>query len=239
MKTLTYPKIHALYKRHTEGPEKGKFIFDDWAQPEFEYLALNRWLWYEKVDGTNIRLSFEYPLPHQEWFRGHERSYIQGRSDNAQIAKPLMAKLEQKMVTAPFEKVFPRDVLGEGLVTLYGEGYGAGIQKGGCYIADGVDFVLFDVMISKEEKIDGRWMRTDYWLDRTKIEDIALELAWDIVDIAFEGTLQQAEDQVRQGFNSAWPGVTPEGFVGRPEVPIYNSKGQRITTKIKHVDYVS
>ena len=51
-------------------------------------------------------------------------------------------------------------------VTLYGEGYGARIQKGGGkYLAKSCDFVLFDVKIG------------DWWLRREAVDEIAIERA--------------------------------------------------------------
>ena len=61
----------------------------------------------------------------------------------------LLAKLQELFITDKFEKSF-----GETTVTLYGEGYGATIQKGGGnYISDGVNFALFDVLI------DNWWLK--------------------------------------------------------------------------------
>ena len=55
-------------------------------------------------------------------------------------------------------------------VTLYGEGFGAKIQKGGGnYIPNGQSFILFDVVI------DG-WL-----LQRKNVQDIATKLGIDTV----------------------------------------------------------
>ena len=37
-----YHKIHAPFKRHTEGPTKGRFIAGDWSQPEFKSSKIIR-----------------------------------------------------------------------------------------------------------------------------------------------------------------------------------------------------
>ena len=48
-----YHKIQSIYKRDEK---TRKFIEGQWSLPEFEYLQNNRWLWTDKVDGTNIRV---------------------------------------------------------------------------------------------------------------------------------------------------------------------------------------
>ena len=52
-----YHKISTPFKRHFDGPNKGKLIMGDWAVPELDYLSSNYWEFTEKVDGTNIRIS--------------------------------------------------------------------------------------------------------------------------------------------------------------------------------------
>ncbi len=115
---------------------KGRIIEGCYSTPEIEYLKDNKWIFTEKVDGTNIRI---------EWVRNVSRKFG-GRTDNAQIPAPLFEKLEE---------LFPLEKLDSAIktedadfLTLYGEGYGAKIQKGGGYYkSDGVGFVLFDVLV--------------------------------------------------------------------------------------------
>lgn len=206
-----YPKIHSLWKRD----ERNRIIEGDYSLPEFEYLAGCQWTWTEKVDGTNIRLSYDGP-----GFRGNEVAFIAGRTDNAQIPPHLLKHLVSLMRTMPFEQAFPGAA-----ATLYGEGYGAKIQKGGGqYLPDRCDFVLFDVKVG------------DWWLRRPDVEEVAEALGLDVVPVVFEGTIPEAVEMVRSGFKSQWPSATPEGLVGRPSVDLFSRKGERITTKIKARD---
>lgn len=66
------------------------------------------------------------------------------------------------------ETVYPEKV------EIFGEGYGLKIQKGGNYIKDHCDFILFDVRIltSTGESL---------WLTREACEDIAKKLNLKIV----------------------------------------------------------
>jgi hypothetical protein len=210
-----YPKIDSIYMRD----QRGRFIDGEWSCPEFAFLASLPWVWTEKVNGTNIRLGYEW-----NGFRGNEHVYVAGRTNEAQIPPQLLTHLIALLKTMPLEQVFTDPNV---QVTLYGEGYGAKIHKGGGnYIPDGCDFVLFDVKI-------GTW-----WLRREAVEDVASKLGLRVVPIVFEGPIEAAINVVKQGFISAWPGVSvPEGLVGRPAVDLFNRKGERIITKIKHRDF--
>lgn len=215
-----YHKIDSIFRRDT----KGRIIEGDYARPEFEYLADNEWVFTEKVDGTNIRLSYG----RSPSFRGNEHAYIAGRTDNAQLPPFLLARLIEIMRAAPFEGVFDVDLKDGATVVLYGEGYGAKIQKGGgSYLPDGCDFVLFDVRV-------GTW-----WLRRGAVEEVASNLGLTVVPVLGKGTLADAVALAREGFPSArWPGVAvAEGLVLRPETELFDRRGERIITKIKHKDF--
>ena len=149
-----------------------------------------------------------------------------GRTDNAQLYAPLVRRLQE---------LFPVDkFVGLELppLTLYGEGYGANIQKGGGnYIPDGVDFVLFDVLI------DG------WWLDDENMRDIANKLDIQAVSIVRFGTLRGVigymtqQGGVTQAFSELSPNALMEGFVGKPTTDLFNRKGERIITKLKYKDF--
>lgn len=113
-------------------------------------------------------------------------------------------------------------------LVLYGEGYGAKIQKGGGnYMADRADFALFDVWCG------------GIWLKRPNVEDIAGKLEIGIAPLIGRGTLRDAIDRTRKGFNSRWGEFTAEGIVCRPAVELINRRGERVITKIKVKDFGS
>lgn len=214
-----YMKIDTIFARD----QRGRIMEGTYARPEFEYLADLTWVWTEKVDGTNIRLSYDG----SPGFQSNEHTYIAGRTDNAQIPPHLFTRLVEIMRVAPFEVVFGADPTD---VTLYGEGYGAKIQKGGGkYLPDSCSFVLFDVKIG------------DWWLQRDSVEKVASDLGVEVVPVIGQGTLAHAIEVVREGFPSArWPGVdVAEGLVIRPAVELFDRGGRRIITKIKHKDFAT
>lgn len=208
----TYHKIQTVFKRDKSKPNN-PIIIGDWTLPEFEYLKNNEWVWTEKVDGTNIRVMFN----------GKEMSY-NGKTDNAQTPRDLLSTLINRFnpQLEKFKEMF--GVEEDTAVCLYGEGYGAGIQKGGCYRPD-KNFVLFDVKIG------------DMWLERKNVEDIATKLGVDIVPIVGVGTIQEAIDLVKKGFNSTWGDFIAEGLVLRTATELRTRRGDRMIAKIKYKDF--
>ena len=201
-----YPKIETLLERD----ERTHLVIEGkWRTEEFAYLSTNSWLFTEKVDGTNIRIM---------WDGATVR--FGGKTDAAQIYQGLLARLQDLFPASRFES------LSLPPLCLYGEGYGARVQKGGgLYKSDGTDFVLFDVLI------DG------WWLERRNIEDVGTKLEIGVVPIVGGGSLQKAVDLVQAGVDSTWGAFRAEGFVVRPAVDLYTRKGDRIIGKIKTRDF--
>jgi ATP-dependent RNA circularization protein (DNA/RNA ligase family) len=207
-----YHKIETLLDRD----EKFKVIFGKWRLPEFEYLKNNKWIWTEKIDGTNIRVRWIPEL-------GLD---FRGKTDNAQMPPFLSKRLGELFTNDKMRDIFPVTP-----VCLYGEGFGAKIQSGGKYIQDGCDFILFDIKIG------------DWWLDRENIEDIANKLNIKIVPIIGQGNLNEAIAQTKEGFYSTYgtdhsehPFIA-EGIVLKPPITLFTRKGERLVGKIKTKDF--
>lgn len=206
---IEYHKIDTVYKRDPETNHKS-LILGDYSQKAFEYLALNMWIFTEKVDGTNIRVMFQ-----------DGRLSFGGKTDAAQIPALLYDRLSERFnpQLARFEKIFPSGGC------LYGEGYGPKIQPGGGKYRADQDFVLFDVRV-------GEW-----WLSREAVADVAEELGLDVVPIIGIGTLHTMVDFTQSGFKSVWGDFVAEGIVARPAVELRSRDGRRMITKIKHSDF--
>ncbi len=204
-----YTKIETLWNRDEK---TFKVKVGEYRLPEFEYLKDNIWIFTEKIDGTNIRVMYQ----------GGNILKFGGRTDDAQMPVFLLRKLEELFTLEKMQLVFP-DV---DEVCLYGEGFGAKIQKGGGnYNPNGVDFILFDIKI-------GEW-----WLRRADVEDIAQTLGIKVVPIITEGTIAIATDMARSGYLSTFGNFLAEGIVLRPKVDLVARNGQRIIAKIKHKDF--
>ena len=205
-----YHKIHTVFKRDMEN--NGKTLLEgQYSLPEFEFLANNRWVFTEKVDGTNIRIKWD-----------GDNVQFGGKTDNASIPAKLVERLRECFPDdSAFKSSFSDCDVG---VCLYGEGYGPKIQSGGNYRTD-QDFVLFDVRVG------------DWWLQRVDVEDVAAKMSLDIVPILGDGTLAECIETVRGGFNSTWGEFPAEGIVARPSTELFSRGGNRIITKIKCRDF--
>jgi hypothetical protein len=207
---MEYPKIQTVYLRDPDTKFK-TLLVGQYATPEFEFLADTEWVWTEKVDGTNIRVMWD-----------GEKITFGGKTDNAQIPVHLGNALNAMFSADKMREVF--DIIGS--VCLYGEGYGAKIQKGGGNYRSNQSFVLFDVRV-------GEW-----WLKRKDVEDIACRLCLDaVVPIVGIGTLPEMVEFARTGFNSRWGEFPAEGIVAKPKVCLLDRRAHRIITKIKAKDF--
>jgi len=210
---MEYHKIQTVYKRDPDTSYR-TLLMGEYSMPEFEYLKDNQWVFTEKVDGTNIRIMYSAETG---------KLIYRGKTDRAQIPTFLLEKLDHKFTEETFLSIFDEPTE----ACLYGEGYGAKIQKGGRnYNPDGVDFVLFDVRV-------GRW-----WLKGNAVEEIAEKLGVAIVPVIGVGTLDKMVKMAEDGFVSRWGDFTAEGIVARPSVELQTRSGHRIITKIKHKDFV-
>ncbi len=217
MSTSEYHKIQTVFKRDPENKFR-TLLEGQYSLPELGYLALNDWQWTEKVDGTNIRIIVG---PAAEG--GLQSVVFGGRTDNAQIPAYLVTALNDLFQTFE-QKLLMKEMFGDGAV-LYGEGYGAKIQKGGGNYRSDQSFVLFDVKV-------GEW-----WLQREDVEDVAKQLGLDVVPAMGVGTLPDMVDHVRLGFPSRWGNFPAEGVVARPTVELRARSGHRIITKLKQKDF--
>lgn len=207
-----YHKIETLFERSTDGSKK--LIPWKWRNDTVAYLADFNWIWTEKVDGTNIRVHWD----------GHSVTFG-GRTERAQIPADLMSYLASTFGGETNAQLFEQK-FGETEVTLYGEGYGPKIQKGGGLYRSDVSFILFDVSVG------------DVWLTRDSVEDIAEALGIDVVPVVDIGPLGAAIDFVKQRPASLLSEKAQmEGVVARPVVELKDRMGRRLIVKIKVRDF--
>ena len=214
METTTYHKINGPFKRDMD--KKGHpLVINEWAVEEFELLQNIKWIAYEKIDGTNIRVIYD----------GNSVEF-KGRTDNADIPQTLVPILKNKFTVDILSSTFS-DVTSVNPVVLYGEGYGYKIQSGCKYFSGKRDnnFILFDVKI-------GQW-----WLQDKDVTLIAFNIGANRVPFVATGTLDSLFALVKKGLRSNFGDFYAEGVVAKPVIQLFSRSGSRIITKIKHRDF--
>ena len=190
--------------------QKGKIILNSLSKPHFGNIDL--WHATEKIDGTNIRVECDIGY-------GYE---IKGKTDNAELHPDLLKGIrncfpDYGLINETFSKASK--------VVLYGEGYGPKVNNGGKYRKDH-SFILFDVLI------DNKW-----WLDYSKVKDIAEKLNIDVVPSLGYTTINAAIDFVRSSPQSLIADCIMEGLVLTPEPVMLFNDGTPIKCKVKVKDY--
>jgi hypothetical protein len=241
-----YPKTENVFTRN---PDTHKLNLWDFRMPEFNQIK--SWLVTEKIDGTNIRISLvrcehEEPLGDlvevcknatKECTDGREDCLhcdawlvkINGRTANSQFHAGLYQYLTETFTLEKMLSVCEGDEPYE--FTLYGEGYGEGIQKGG-YYRKGVSFRLFDVLVGDK-----------WWLDRYNMVDVAAKLNINVVPIFGTYSMPEIiEIFSSDGFDSVVAleenntEIEAEGVVCRTDPYLFNKYGERIKFKLKAKD---
>lgn len=242
----TYQKINTIFKR-----DENNIIMPnaEFSIPELEWLRNCKFDATEKIDGTNIRIEVVPTLNvmSSATHRNDPFMFIvryMGKTDNTQIPPHLLKHLEE---TYTKEKVLEALGLPEymseeyclekgynkiediPMYTIYGEGYGVKIQKGGNYIKDDVGFIVFDVKVG------------DMYLLRPSMEEIALKLGAPTVPYMGQFTIDEAIEFVKKGFKSTIAenkDYDAEGLVLKTPNGLMTRRGERIIFKIKTCDFV-
>jgi hypothetical protein len=253
----TYQKINTLYKRDINNIIMQHY---EWSCEEFEYLRGCLWDASEKIDGTNMRIEVTSRIVWDEpmepsFITGVEFNIvIKGKTDNAQIPSHL-----EKYMKETFTDIKVYDALGikkfipieewaehgwcvskedptpmyekiPEKYTLYGEGYGMKIQKGGGrYLSNSVSFRGFDVKVN------------DTYLLRDNAMSVFEKLGADTVPYFGRMTIDEAIEMVRAGFISTISEdrtLMAEGLVLSSPLGLKNRRGERLIVKIKYGDFV-
>jgi len=212
---MEYQKIQTVFKRDGNNI----IIPTAFTKPEFEWLKNCKFRAEEKIDGTNIRIEIDIE---DDVFKLE----FAGRTDRAIIPTHLLTRLQEIFTVDKVKEVFKDNC--DCHITLYGEGYGHKIQAGSNYIRNGVDFILFDAKV-------GNW-----WLTRTTLESIAMQLGIKLVPVIGYMTIMEAIKCVDTGFKSVIAenkDYDAEGLVLKTPDNLLMRDGSRIALKIKTVDF--
>lgn len=244
----TYQKINTIFMRDAKNVI---MPYEPFVEPEFEYLRSLKWRGEEKIDGTSMRIEV---TKNKIWDDPSEGSRVEGvsftvriagKTDNAQIPPKLLVHMKEKytdekvLASLGLKKFIPVEEWESehnwleyeqipNIYTIYGEGYGIGIQKGGNYIKDGNEFIVFDVKVN------------DIYLKTEARDEIATKLGAPIVPFIGYFTLDEAIDYVRKGFKSTIAenkDYMAEGLVLRTDLGLRNRMGKRLIVKVKYEDF--
>lgn len=204
---IKYPKINTLFERDGRGA-----ITDVLASSDFDNIKL--WGVEEKIDGTNIRFTFD-----------ENEVEFGGRTDHAQLPAELCHYLKQTFTVDALKKAFDvQENQEKGDITLFGEGYGGNIQAGSYYQSN-QRFILFDVKIGR------------FWLTRESIKTIADTLGIEMVPQIGFMTKEEIVEFVQSkplSRCSTEPHIM-EGIIARTD--LFDRKGERVMFKLKARDY--
>lgn len=213
---IEYPKIETLFNRDPTNMKR--VVVGDLRDPAFGLV--DSWLVTEKVDGTNVRIG----LDHDE--DGNPFVQFGGRTGNAQMPMPLLNVLNETFPVAKVAAAFEPGVS----AVLFGEGYGAKIQKAGGNYRPTPSFRLFDVRVGEL-----------WWLNWDAVQDVADKIGIETVPVLGRNlTTKQAIAKVEsfsvvaavEGNNA----VTQEGVVCRTDPLLLMRNCRRLVWKLKATD---
>ena len=174
-----------------------------------QQLPKGKWILTEKIDGANIRIILTQPddSGNREVLIGSRKLILNLEDINS---KPFVACLKEvniHKIKEYFEGV-------NSTVTIYGEGYGAGVQKGGIY-SPIKNFRVFDIRIGLA------------YQDFKYVEKVCIDNQLNIVpifgyaeDISYNGCLCDLENFTTTLINEG-DGGKPEGLVYKFEPVVH------------------
>ena len=239
---------------------KNKIILGEFSFKEAGYLFNCPWEAYSKIDGTNSKIAFFPSDGHIEVGGKTEKAQSQhgqfemlekiGENIKPQLCAMFPKesarftprkdketnKIEYYRLNGNKAETLSSDMyrvtLEEVPVYIYGEYFGAGIQKcGSRYIQNGNDFLVFDIK------------QQGWWTPKDVRDSICKGLGLNTVPFLGIMTLKEIEDKVRAGFTTQFdraadPTMLEEGIVARPIIPLCDGSGNRIIVKVKYCDYI-
>lgn len=244
----TYQKINTVFYR-----DENNIImpFDELCSPELQWLHENNIKLYaaEKINGTNCRIEITSDKTLEDGVKFNVE--YKGKTDNANMPKGLQKVFAEKYPIGkvleslnlkdfiPFSEFKERNWTNDNgeidwnkvpkMWTIYGEGYGEGIQKGGRYLKGRNDFIVFDVKVNET------------WLQPENTKEIASKLGAQYVPEYGPMTIADAMNICR--FND-WKSqiaedktLPIEGIVLKTPLGFLDRMGRRIICKIKVEDF--
>ncbi len=188
-------------------------------------LPIGNWIKTEKIDGTNIRIILTKPDEegNREILIGSRKLILNKEDKGSRQYLDCLKEVNLNKIKEYFEEI-------KSTVVIYGEGYGAGVQRGGIYAKD-KNYRVFDIRIGLA------------YQDFEYVKKVCIDNQLNIVPIfsnVDEITYQECLESLRHFdgtlINEGCGGV-PEGLVYKFEPVLLNKYGERLIFKIKRKDF--
>lgn len=190
-----------------------------------QYMPKGKWIKTEKIDGTNIRIILTKPDE-----EGKREIHIGSRklilNPDDKTSKQYMDCLLDVNLHK-LEEYF-KDT--DSTVVIYGEGYGAGVQKGGIY-SNIKQFRVFDIRIGSA------------YQDFAYVEKVCIDNQLNIVPVIEEieeinyMECVNALANFKETLITGGSGGKPEGIVYKHEPVLLNKYKERLIFKVKFKDF--
>jgi hypothetical protein len=219
-----YASIETIWNRDTT---TNKLLWGDLRESVNAMIAMDQWVPTLKIDGANIRVIYS-----------SDGKIIRGRTDKAQMTTKVLAALHES--TPSLEAMIEKfDIDEHRIITLYGELYGAGVQKGGQNYREDKSFILFDVHMANTQH------NTAYFLSWDNIVGIANSLDIDMVpELEPLSSFPQTYDDLFAitGYDTiakqnTGNEIVPEGIVVRPRFELSDQYGNRVMWKLCYREF--
>jgi len=212
-----YPSIETVFVRNKDNQ------LDTTRLRSPEYGIVTPWSITEKVDGTNIRVTYT-----------HEGKRIGGRTDKATLNSTIIEAVD--LATPSLQEALDYfsvyrggELHADWSVTFYGEAYGPGIQKGGTY-SESKKFRAFDLLLGAE----------NWWLNPEEFYAVCATL--EIPTVPYLGNIDYIPTD-RSGVigilstslvakEDSGQTTEPEGIVARPLHTLLDKHGDRVMWKL-------
>jgi len=200
-----------------------KFINTDELSQE---LPVGKWIKTEKIDGTNIRIiltKIEDEFIDRDILVGSRKLILNQDDKSSKQYVDCLKEINLNKIKEYFKDV-------KSTIVIYGEGYGAGIQKGGIYSKD-KNFRVFDIRIGEA------------YQDFEYVNKVCIDNQLNIVPVfstVDEITYKECVESLKN-FNETLinegSGGKPEGLVYKFEPVLLNKYKERLMFKVKFKDF--
>lgn len=190
-----------------------------------QHIPRGKWILTEKVDGANIRIVLTKPdeKGDREYFIGSRKLLLNPDDKGSKQFFDCLTEINIHKLINYFQDI-------NSTIVIYGEGYGAGVQKGGIY-SPTKNFRVFDIRIGSAYQ-DFEYVKKvciDNQLNLVPIIGETSEITYDECLWYLE---RNKKTLIKEG-----TGGDSEGLVAKFEPVLLNKYGERLIFKIKFRDF--